>query len=76
MADTSDSEGSTTIWVTYWRDVAGLHAFAACAAHRVGQDAWLAGKSPYLGVMHELYHSPKGHNEAIYGNFRKWGLGE
>ncbi|KAF2248048.1 hypothetical protein BU26DRAFT_595898 [Trematosphaeria pertusa] len=57
------------------QDLKGLHAFAAAAAHRVGQDGYNAGKYPYVGVMHELYHAPKGCYETIYGNFREWGLG-
>lgn len=30
----------------------------------------LGGKKyPYVGVIHETYHAPKGHHEAIYRNF-------
>ena len=54
----------------------GLYDFAAAAAHRLGKDGYAAGKYPYVGVMHELYHSPKGSYETIYRNFRPWGLGE
>ncbi|TVY12661.1 Monooxygenase [Lachnellula arida] len=75
LADTSDSEGTTTVWISYWKNVKGLHDFAATAAHRLGQDRYTAGKYPYVGVMHELYHAPKGSYETIYGNFRPWGLG-
>ncbi|TVY86774.1 Monooxygenase [Lachnellula willkommii] len=75
LADSSDSEGTTTVWISYWKNVKGLHDFAATAAHRLGQDRYTAGKYPYVGVMHELYHAPKGSYETIYGNFRPWGLG-
>jgi hypothetical protein len=68
--------GTTTIWISYWRDLEGLHAFARSAVHRLGQDGWGAGKYPYVGIMHETYHAPRGHHEAIYGNFPRWGLGE
>ncbi|CAG8981025.1 hypothetical protein HYALB_00013284 [Hymenoscyphus albidus] len=35
LADTSDNEGTTTVWITYWNDLQGLHEFAASAAHRL-----------------------------------------
>jgi hypothetical protein len=42
----------------------------------LGQKNWIAGKYPYVGVMHETYHAPKGHHEELYGNYRRWGLGK
>lgn len=62
--------------MSYWRDLEGLHAFARSNAHMLGQTGWNNGKYPYVGIMHETYHAPKGHHEAIYGNFRRWGMGE
>ncbi|KUJ13870.1 uncharacterized protein LY89DRAFT_784721 [Mollisia scopiformis] len=67
LADTSDNEGTTTVWISYWKDVKSLHEFAAGVAHHT-QDGWLAEKYPCVGIMHETYHAPKGSYETIYGN--------
>ncbi|KAF2006388.1 hypothetical protein P154DRAFT_518008 [Amniculicola lignicola CBS 123094] len=75
LVDTSDNEGTTNIWISYWKDVKGLHSFATCAEHRVVWDGYKGGKYPYIGIFHELYHVPKGSMEAIYGDFPKYGLG-
>ncbi|KAF2196655.1 hypothetical protein GQ43DRAFT_476125 [Delitschia confertaspora ATCC 74209] len=75
LCDTSDTEGTTTVWVSYWKDLKGLQAFSASAAHRLGQNGWETGKYPHVGIMHETYHAPKGSWETIYGNFPAWGLG-
>lgn len=76
MHDTSDTEGTTVQWITYWKDLAGLQKFASATPHRTGWQGWNAGKYPHVGLMHELYNVPKGSYEAIYGDFPKWGLGE
>ena len=76
LFDISDGEGLTTFWISYWKDLKGLQAFATSSAHRLGQDAYIAKKFPYMGVMHETYHSPKGSWETIYDNVPPLGLGE
>ena len=76
LADTSDDIGTTTIWLSYWRDVESLQAFASSASHKIAQNGWEQGKYPYVGIMHETYHAPRGHYESIYANFRRWGQGE
>jgi hypothetical protein len=76
LADTSDDIGTTTVWLSYWRDIEGLRAFATSTAHMVAHTGWEQGKYPYVGIMHETYHAPKGHHESIYFNFRRWGQGK
>ncbi len=76
LFDTSDGEGITTFWISYWKDLKGLQEFAASSAHRLGQNAYIAKKFPYMGVMHETYHSPKGSWETIYDNLPPLGLGK
>ena len=76
LFDTSDSEGITTFWISYWKDLKGLQEFASSSAHRVGQNGYLAKRYPYMGIMHETYHSPKGSWETIYDNVPPLGLGK
>ncbi|KAL9119242.1 MAG: hypothetical protein Q9187_004202 [Circinaria calcarea] len=75
LFDISDHEGITSFWVSYWKDLKGLQAFATTSAHRLGQNAYLKGRYPYMGIMHETYHSPKGCWETIYDNVPPLGLG-
>ena len=76
LFDISDGEGITTFWISYWKDLKGLQEFANCSTHRLGQNAYLAKKFPYMGIMHETYHSPKGSWETIYDNVPPLGFGE
>ena len=76
LFDLSDVEGITTFYISYWRDLKGLQEFATSSAHRLGQNAYLAKKFPYMGIMHETYHSPKGSWETIYDNMPPTGFGE
>lgn len=76
LFDISDSEGITTFWISYWKDLKGLQEFATSSAHSLGQNAYLKKKYPYMGVMHETYHSPKGSWETIYDNVPRLGLGK
>ena len=76
LFDISDGEGITTFWISYWKDLKGLQKFATSSAHRLGQNAYLTNKFPYMGIMHETYHSPKGSWETIYDNIPPLGLGE
>ena len=76
LFDLSDVEGITTFYISYWRDLKGLQEFATSSAHRLGQNAYLAKKFPYMGIMHETYHSPNGSWETIYDNMPPTGFGE
>ena len=76
LFDISDTEGITTFWISYWKDLKGLQSFATSSAHSLGRNAYLKKKFPYMGVMHETYHSPKGAWETIYDNVPPLGLGK
>ncbi|MCJ1349564.1 hypothetical protein MMC31_007805 [Peltigera leucophlebia] len=76
LYDISDGEGITTFWISYWKDLKGLQAFATSSAHRLGQNAYRKKQFPYMGIMHETYHSPKGSWETIYDNVPPLGLGK
>ena len=73
--DYSDSERTPTFWLTYWRDLKGLQQFSHSAVHRLGRDNYNARKYPYMGIMHETFHAPKGCWETLYEDFPRWGLG-
>ncbi|MCJ1455811.1 hypothetical protein MMC28_006167, partial [Mycoblastus sanguinarius] len=74
LFDISDGEGITTFWISYWKDLKGLQAFATSSAHRLGQNAYLRKEYPYMGIMHETFHSPNGSWETIYDNVPPLGL--
>ena len=76
LFDLSDGEGITTFYISYWKDLKGLQEFATSSAHRLGQNAYMTKKFPYMGIMHETYHSPKGSWETIYDNMPPLGFGE
>ncbi|MCJ1462835.1 hypothetical protein MMC07_001438 [Pseudocyphellaria aurata] len=76
LFDISDGEGITTFWISYWKDLKGLQGFATSSAHRLGQNAYLKKRFPYMGIMHETYHSPKGSWETIYDNTPPLGFGK
>lgn len=76
LFDISDSEGITTFWLSYWRDLKGLQEFATSSVHRVAQTAYLKKKFPYMGIMHETYLSPKGCWETVYDNLPPLGFGK
>lgn len=76
LFDISDNEGITTFWISYWKDLKSLQEFANSSAHRLGQDAYLKKKFPYMGIMHETFHSPKGSWETIYDNVPPLGFGK
>lgn len=42
-----------------------------------GREWWnsITKAYPYLSIMHELYHAPRGHWENIYANNHLTGLG-
>lgn len=76
LLDASDKEGTTMFYLSYWRDLKGLQQFSACSAHRVGMVGYVKQKFPHAGIMHETYHSPKGHWETIYDNMPPTGFGK
>ena len=76
LFDISDGEGITTFWISYWKDLRGLQGFSTSSAHGLGQNSYLKKQFPYMGIMHETYHSPKGSWETIYDNTPPLGFGE
>ena len=60
---------NTLMLVYYFRDIAGLNAFAHSDIHRKGWD-WMLKEGPkHIGFMHEAFVVEKGSYESIYGNF-------
>ncbi|KAH7110615.1 hypothetical protein B0J11DRAFT_586195 [Dendryphion nanum] len=68
--------GMNIVWLTYWRDLDGLRAFAAGDSHHKGWNAYLAKEFPNLGIMHETYHALNGSWENIYHSWPAFGIGE
>ncbi|MCJ1388490.1 hypothetical protein MMC18_001337 [Xylographa bjoerkii] len=75
---TDDDASNTLVWLTYWKDVDHLHAFARGDFHQAGWDWYnsITKKYPYIGVGHEMYSVPEGHWENIYCNLRPFGMGQ
>ncbi|PVH93342.1 hypothetical protein DM02DRAFT_604096 [Periconia macrospinosa] len=67
--------GTTMIWLTYWKSLEQLSAFAHGASHRILWDGYLAKKWPHLGIMHETYHAGSRDWENVYYNFQPYGMG-
>lgn len=66
------ASNNTLMTVFYFRDVAGLHAFAHDAVHRaawdwIGRFARETGHS-HIGIFHETFVSAPGAYETIYHN--------
>jgi hypothetical protein len=64
-------------WISYWKSVDHLLAFAHGSAHRKGWDMYLKliKEHKHLGLMHELYAVPKKHWETMYHNYEPFGFG-
>jgi heme-degrading monooxygenase HmoA len=77
MADCLDEEGQTFVWITYWKDLKGLHEFSNNSVHRLGIKAYRDDKMfPYVGIMHETYYCQTKSRETLYNDFPPFGLGE
>jgi hypothetical protein len=64
------------IWLTYWKDLERLQAFAHGESHRILWDGYLAKRFSNLGIMHETYHANGRDWETIYHNFHPFGMGK
>jgi len=64
--------------ICYFRSIRDLHDFAHGPTHRKAWDWWnsITKTHPYLSIMHEMYHSPKGHWENIFINNHPTGIGK
>jgi heme-degrading monooxygenase HmoA len=72
-------EGKTVVFLSYWKTLDGLHAFAQADAHRKGWLWWDRGaneKYKHIGIAHEVYEVPAGNWENIFHNFPKFGIGK
>jgi hypothetical protein len=63
-------------WISYWRSLEDLQAFALAEFHQKGLKWYMKGKHLSIGVMHETYVVPAGNWETIYHNTVPFGLGE
>jgi Domain of unknown function (DUF4188) len=72
---TEDENTNTAIWISYWKSLDHLHAFARGDSHHRGWDWYTRGDFKHIGIMHETYVVPAGSWESIYHNFRPFGLG-
>lgn len=74
----SDEEtGSTMCWLSYWKDIESLQAFANSPVHRKGFSWYMTTALkhfPTTGIMHETYRIPKGNWEAISLNMPPFGV--
>ena len=62
-------------WITYWKSVEKLQAYAQSETHRKGMQWFSKNKRPFLGIIHETYVVPAGNWETIYLNCTPFGLG-
>ena len=78
MAGTRPTSKNTLITISYWRDVASLHASAFGPAHQAGWDWWNRTRKefPHLGIIHEVYVVKRGGFGATYVDAPAFGLGE
>jgi hypothetical protein len=76
MLSTDVENTNSAAWISYWRSLEDLQAFAQAEAHQKGFQWYMKGKHPSIGIMHETYVVPAGNWETIYHNFVPFGLGE
>lgn len=77
LMSTDEDCSNTMCWLSYWKDMESLQAFANGPVHKKGL-VWYMKTAlkeyPGIGIMHETYHIPKGHWETIMFNMRPFGL--
>jgi hypothetical protein len=72
-----DSKGMTSVYLSYWKTLDGLHKFAHGKIHMQCQLWWertAMVEFPHIGVGHEVYEVPAGNWENVYHNFRPFGI--
>ncbi|KAF2201429.1 hypothetical protein GQ43DRAFT_463192 [Delitschia confertaspora ATCC 74209] len=78
LRPTDGEKGISLVFLSYWRSLDDLRAFAQGEAHRKGWNWWdtVASKNyPHIGIMHEIFSVPRGSWENIYVNFPSMGMG-
>jgi heme-degrading monooxygenase HmoA len=77
LTATDEAYGNQMCWLSYWKDLDSLQAFANGPVHQKGFN-WFhkiaIKKYPGVGIMHETYQVPKGQWEAISLNIRPFGI--
>lgn len=72
-----DTKGTTSVYLSYWKTLEGLHRFAHAGVHMKGQMWWENGamdEFPHIGISHEIYEVPAGNWENVYHNFRPFAI--
>ncbi|RKO93017.1 hypothetical protein BDK51DRAFT_46373 [Blyttiomyces helicus] len=75
----SDTRGSHTLQIQYWRSVEHLRNYAH-ESSKNHMSFWpraqkIIAASPNIGIWHETYSVKAGHYEGIYANMPPFGLG-
>jgi heme-degrading monooxygenase HmoA len=76
---TNESAGNTMCWLSYWKDMDSLQAFANSPVHKEGMSWYLKTalkEHPSIGIMHETYRIPRGYWESVSHNMRPFGLSD
>ncbi|KAK0654794.1 hypothetical protein B0T16DRAFT_395685 [Cercophora newfieldiana] len=73
---TEQPSNNQVMVVCYFRTLDDLHGFAHGPLHRKGWGWWnkITKSHPYISIMHEVYHAPKGHWENIFINNHLTGI--
>lgn len=60
------------MFLSYWRSIEDLHAFAHAPLHREAWTWWekTIKAHGFIGVNHEIYEADRGHWENVYVNFQ------
>ena len=79
MVDAAGERGvsSEFMSIMYFSSLEALHTYAHGPLHTKAMQWWRATeqKHAHIGIMHELYYSPKNCWEGIYVNYHPTGLG-
>lgn len=69
--------GMEFLFLSYWRSIEDLHAFAHAPLHREAWTWWekTVKAHGFIGINHEIYEAEAGHWENVYVNFQPTGLG-
>ncbi|CAL3970683.1 unnamed protein product [Diplocarpon coronariae] len=73
-----DANGATEqIFISYWRSLADIHAFAYSPTHLEAWRWWNSNIKDldHVGIMHEVYEADAGMWESVYVNFQPTLLG-
>lgn len=64
--------GVEFMFLSYWRSIEDLHAFAHAPLHREAWTWWekTIKAHGFIGVNHEIYEADRGHWENVYVNFQ------